>query len=177
MRCFVRDWRHNCVWSCIELWSCTAFLLFVFFFFKPSELFLQGKPDPGFGFPSVFCQAEPHGRYCRCIDVSLILVCGMLVFSYVCIYFFPYWLKKAHTFQALELILFEKIGEVKELKHWLLSPESQDTIQGLMNCTLFLLCYSDKSSSTENHLCRFQFTGTDILLKVSFFSLAFNLFV
>lgn len=111
------------------------------FFFKPSELFLQGKPDPGFGFPSVFCQAELHGRYCRCIDVYLILVCGMLVFSYVCIYFFPYWLKKAHTFQELELIVFEKIGEVKELQHWLLSPESQDTIQGLMNCTLFLLCF------------------------------------
>lgn len=53
---------------------------------------------------------------------------------YVYIYF-SLFVKKAHAFHELELILFEKIGEVKELKHWLLSPESQDTIQGLMNCT------------------------------------------
>lgn len=38
--------------------------------------------------------------------------------------------KKARAFQELEFI-----NLVIKLKHWLLFPESQDTIQGLKNCT------------------------------------------
>lgn len=49
----------------------------------------------------------------------------------MCVYIFFFLIgKKARAFQELEFIKL-----VNKLKHWLLFPESQDTIQGLMNCT------------------------------------------
>lgn len=80
-------------------------------------------------------------RAVKCINVDLILVCGMLLY-YVCIFFLIG--KKARAFQELEFIKL-----VNKLKHWLLFfPSESGYNPRPYELHPFLLCHEDKSSST-----------------------------
>lgn len=115
-------WRQNSVWLCIELWSRTAF--------GPSELFCGGNQT--LDLVSLWCSTRWKFMVIKWINVYLwfrYMECFCII---LCIYF-PYWFKRLMHFKNWRsLFCFKKVNK---LKHWLLFPESQDTIQGLMKCT------------------------------------------
>lgn len=81
-----------------------------FFFFKPSELFLQGEPDARFPFGVL-----PGGNsrqllsVHQCLSDSGVLEC---LYSLMYVYIFPYWLKKCISRIRVNS-LWEKLVKLK----------------------------------------------------------------
>lgn len=103
VRCFVRDWRQNRVWSCIELWCWTSSFFFFFQFFLNLQNCSCGENQ----------MRDPVSLWCFCqVELQLLSVHQCLSDSGVwnacillCMYiFFLIGLKKLMHFKNLKKI-------------------------------------------------------------------------